>query len=402
MSKLLKKLKHALKQKKKISKSESVGVEERVVDISEEVLDDGYLDVQEDKTVVIFAVGGTIATRTNEEGYLVPAMSGEELCKEVPEILDFCNVEVVNFSCVQSTAVTPEMMLELSKQIQKTLKRPEVSGVVVTHGTDTLEETAYFLSISLSDEFQNQNSKPIVLTGSMRGGDAVGFDGLSNLLSSVKVACHDVEDNTPQVVVCFNDEIHAASRVQKTHTSKTSAFTSPGWGPVGYVDEDSVYFRAGALNQDTGFNFPTPDKLTANVAIVKAVTGDKGQYIDYLISQDIQGIVIEGFGRGNLPPEMMPAVERALNAGKEVVIATRVASGRVLDSDGSPGSVKDVIQAGAILGGESTSAKIRLLLMYLLSQPKALELRKEDPELFRAYLQECFDPVLSERLFSVK
>ena len=138
------------------------------IDITEEVLDDGYLDVLEDKTVVIIAVGGTIATKKDGEGYLVPAASGEELCKKVPGLDDLCNIEVVNFSCVQSTAVPPEMMLELSKQTQEILKRPEVSGVVITHGTDTLEETAYFLSISLSDEFQNTYFKPIVLTGSMR------------------------------------------------------------------------------------------------------------------------------------------------------------------------------------------------------------------------------------------
>ena len=372
------------------------------VDITEEVLDDGYLDVMEDKTVVIFAVGGTIATKKDGEGYLVPAASGEELCKKVPGLDDLCNIEVVNFSCVQSTAVTPEMMLEISKQVQEILKRPDVSGVVITHGTDTLEETAYFLSISLSDEFQNEYFKPIVLTGSMRGADAVGADGPANLLASVKVACHDVKEDIPRVVVCMNNEIHAASRVQKVHSDNIAAFKSPSWGPVGYVDDDLVYFRAGALDLDMGFNIPTPEKLTAKVGIVKAVTGDKGELIDYFTSQKIDALVIEGFGRGNLPPEMMPSVKKAIDSGIEVVITSRTPAGRILDSYGTPGSVKDSIQLGAVMGGESTSAKVRLLLLYILSQPKAQELRREDPELFRAYLQECLDPVLSERLFSIK
>ncbi len=371
-------------------------------DISEIVLDDGYLDVVEDKTVVIYAVGGTIAMKRDQNGALVPAASGEELCAAVPGLNDFCSVEVENFSNIPSSSVTPAMMLELSKAIQKTLQRPEVSGVVVTHGTDTLEETAYFLSISVSDSFQNTNFKPIVVTGAMRGADSVGADGPANLLAAVRVASHDIKDDIPRVLVCLNNEIHAASRVQKTHTANCATFQSPGWGPVGYVDEDSVYFRCGASNLDTGFNFPTPDSLTAKVGLVKAVTGDEGELVDYYSTAGYDGIVVEGFGRGNLPKAMMPSIEKAIEKGTIVVIATRARAGRVLDSYGYEGSVSDSLQLGALMGGETTAAKARLLLAYVLSQPSAQSLREENPQLFKSYLQECLDPVLSERLFAAK
>lgn len=271
---------------------------------------------------------------------------------------------------------------------------------MVTHGTDTLEETAYFLSISLSDKFQNTIFKPIVVTGAMRGADALSSDGPANILASVRIACNDIKEDIPRVVVCLNDEIHAASRVQKTHSANCATFKSPGWGPVGYVDEDIVYFRCGALRLDAGLNFPTPRALTAKVALIKAVTGDKGEFVDYAVKQKYDCIVIEGFGRGNIPYYMMDSVRAAIKKGVQVVIATRTPAGRVSDSYGYPGSVTDCLNAGAYMAGETTSAKARLLMMYILSQPQALKLKESSPERFRAYVQECLDPTLSERLFS--
>jgi L-asparaginase len=373
--------------------------EEHREDIADEVLDDGYIDVMEDKTVVIYTVGGTIAMKTGENGGLVPAATPEELLEAVPGIRDLCNIEVVDFSNVPSGHVTPQMMLDLSRKIQKTLLRPEVSGVVVTHGTDTLEETAYFLAISQSEKIQKEIFKPIVVTGAMRGADALSADGPANLLASVRVACHDVKEDLPRVVVCLNDEIHAASRVTKVHSGNCQAFGSPGWGPVGYVDEDCVYFRSGALQLDSGLNFPTPAKLTAKVPVIKAVTGDDGEYLEYAIESGADGIVIEGFGRGNIPPKLMKPLEKAAKRGIPVVIASRTHAGRVLDCYGYKGSVQDALSKGAVMAGETTSAKARLLLMYILSQPSARELQQEDPERFRAYLQETLDPVLSDRLF---
>ena len=384
------------KKEKNVKRQNVSKAEDNLADC---VVDDGYFDVMEDKTVVVYAVGGTIAMKTDEKGALVPAASGEDLTNAVPGLKDLCNLEVVEFSNIPSGAVTPDMMLKLSREIQKTLERPEVAGVVVTHGTDTLEETAFFLNISLAEDFLNTVNKPIVVTGAMRGADAVGADGPANILASVRVACHDVDDFTPPVVVCLNDEIQSASRVTKTHSGNCDTFQSPGWGPVGYVDEDRVYYRRSCDPMDEGLNFPTPKKLTAKVALVKAVTGDKGEFVDFAVSKGYDGIVVEGFGRGNVPFTMIPSIKKAVDAGVVVVIATRTAAGRVLDCYGYKGSVTDALSVGAVMGGEMTAAKARLLLMYLLSQKRVQKIKEVDPDRFRAYLQETFDPVVTDRLF---
>ena len=290
------------------------------------------------------------------------------------------------------------MMLEISRAVQRVLIRPEVSGVVVTQPADNIEETAYFVSISLSDVFQNQNSKPIVFTTCMNPEDPM-FDGTKNLLDSIRVACHDVKGDISTVVVCMNGEIHAASRAQLTHTNKASALASPGWGPVGYVDRDNVYFRCGALELDTGLNFPMLKKLTAKVPVVKAMCGDDGALLEMVLEKEPDAIIVEGFGRGNLPAGMMPAIKKAVKKGIFVVISTRASSGRVLDSTVFPGSVAQCLECGCLLAGETTTSKARLLLMYVLSQKEAIQLKKEDPERFFAYVQECLDPVLTNRLF---
>ena len=197
----------------------------------------------------------------------------------------------------------------------------------------------------------------------------------------------------------MNGEIHAASRAQLTHTNKASALASPGWGPVGYVDRDNVYFRCGALELDTDLNFPMLKKLTAKVPVVKAMCGDDGALLEMVLEKEPDAIIVEGFGRGNLPAGMMPAIKKAVKKGIFVVISTRASSGRVLDSTVFPGSVAQCLESGCLLAGETTTAKARLLLMYVLSQKEAIQLKKEDPERFFAYVQECLDPVLTNRLF---
>lgn len=386
------------KGKKVTDKAARAKAREEVLDIASEVLDDGYIDVMEDKTVALFPMGEMIIPTGIDYVPGEPEEDALAVTDALPEIEDLCALEVPKYFALKGRVVSPSMMLELSRSIQKVLARPEVSGVVVTQPVDNIEETAYFVSISLSDSFQNKNSKPIVFTSSMNPEDPM-FDGTKNLLDSIRVACHDVRGDIPTVVICMNGEIHAASRAQLVHTDKSSALASPGWGPVGFVDRDNVYFRCGALELDTGLNFPILKKLTAKVPVIKTVCGDDGSVLDLVVSDSPDAIVIEGFGRGNLPSGMMSSVKKALKKGILVVIATRVISGRVLDTSDFPGSVAQSLEAGCLLAGETTSSKARLLLMYVLSQKDAILLKKEDPERFLAYVQECLDPVLSNRLF---
>lgn len=383
--------KMAVKETRKLAKEDPS-------DIASEVLDDGYIDVMDDKTVALFPLGDMIIPTGIDYKPGDPEEDALAVTDALPEIEDLCFLEVPKVFSLKGSVVTPAMMLELSRAVQRVLIRPEVSGVVVTQPADNIEETAYFVSISLSDVFQNQNSKPIVFTTCMNPEDPM-FDGTKNLLDSIRVACHDVKGDISTVVVCMNGEIHAASRAQLTHTNKASALASPGWGPVGYVDRDNVYFRCGALELDTGLNFPMLKKLTAKVPVVKAMCGDDGALLEMVLEKEPDAIIVEGFGRGNLPAGMMPAIKKAVKKGIFVVISTRASSGRVLDSTVFPGSVAQCLECGCLLAGETTTSKARLLLMYVLSQKEAIQLKKEDPERFFAYVQECLDPVLTNRLF---
>jgi L-asparaginase/archaeal Glu-tRNAGln amidotransferase subunit D len=390
------------KKRKKMSKSEKTTsknvVPYKEKDLASEVLDDGYIDVMEDKTVSLFVVGDVILPSLTEKSELSEEEITQSLLEEIPEISDYCNLDTVKQFRFRGNIPTPAMMLDLSKSIQKALSNPDVAGVVVTQAPDAIEESAYFVSISLSDKFQNSNSKPIVFTSAMFS-DVPFHDGGRNLLDSVRTACHDGKGDIPTVVICMNSEIHAASRAQISHTINAAALSSPGWGPVGYADKDRVYFRAGALELDTGLNFPTPKRLSASVEIIKAQTGDTGLMVDAAVKAGADALIIEGFGRGNLPGGMMPSIKKALKKGVLVVIATRAASGRVLDSGDYCGSVTECLDLGCLLAGETTAAKARLLMMYILSQKDAAALRKSDEERFLAYVQECLDPVLSVRLF---
>lgn len=367
-------------------------------DIASEVLDDGYIDVMDDKTVALFPMGEMIIPTGIDYKPGDPEEDALAVTDALPEIEDLCNLEVPKVFSLKGVVVSPNQMLDLSRAVQKELSRSDVAGVVVTQPADSIEETAFFVSISLSDQFQNQNTKPIVFTSCMNPEDPT-FDGTKNLLDAIRVACHDVKGDIPTVVICMNGEIHAASRAQLTHTSKASALSSPSWGPVGYVDRDNVYFRSGALELDTGLNFPLLKKITSKVPVVKAVTGDDGELLSAVAEAKPDAVVIEGFGRGNLPSGMMASLKKLLKQGTLTVISTRAAAGRVLDTADFPGSVSQCLELGCLLAGETTSAKARLLLLYILSQKDAQKLRKEDPERFLAYVQECLDPVLSNRLF---
>ena len=174
----------AVKETRKLAKEEPS-------DIASEVLDDGYIDVMDDKTVALFPLGDMIIPTGIDYKPGDPEEDALAVTDALPEIEDLCFLEVPKFFSLKGSVVTPAMMLELSRAVQRVLIRPEVSGVVVTQPADNIEETAYFVSISLSDVFQNQNSKPIVFTTCMNPEDPM-FDGTKNLLDSIRVACHDV------------------------------------------------------------------------------------------------------------------------------------------------------------------------------------------------------------------
>ena len=322
------------------------------------------------KKVVVFTTGGTIAMKFDPKvNGLVPAVSGEDLAAAVPGLGEVAEVEVREFSNIASPGMTPQMMFDLSKMIEKALEDDSVAGAVVTHGTDTVEETAFMLDIL------HQSEKPIVLTAAMRGAGDTSPDGPANIYCAVKTAASD-EARGKGVMVLLNEIIQAAGQVRKTHSANPDTFSSPWWGPIGYCDVDRVVFRRAPLNRQTY----SPEKLTARVDIVPAQTGIGREYIDFAVSQGCKAIVVEGFGRGNIPASMEAGIKDATDKGVVVVIVTRTPGGRPYQVYAYPGSVTDSRNNGAIRGGEYSAAKTRLRLMVILSAHPELAQNKAELE----------------------
>lgn len=311
-----------------------------------------------ERKIVIVATGGTIAMKYDEASQgLVPACSSEDLAAAVLGLGDIAPLEFVQFSNVASPAMTPQDMWNLHLRLEEILARSDVAGAVVTHGTDTLEETSFFLDITKVSE------KPVVTTAAMRGAGDTSPDGPMNLYCAVRTAASKAAVGMG-VLVCLNETLHAPAEVTKTHAANPATFASPWWGPVGYVDVDRVVLRRRPL----GIRRYRPKTLSARVDLIKAMTGSGREYIDFAVSQNVQGLVIEGFGRGNLPPGMISGIEDAVKAGVAVVLTSRTPGGRVLDVYGYPGSVTDSRRVGIAMAGELSAAKARLKLMVILSE----------------------------------
>lgn len=307
-------------------------------------------------TVVFFFTGGTISMKVDEQrGGAVPALSGEEILAHDAELGQLALVEAVNFSRLAGPQVTPRHMWELSERIRETLERPEVAGVVVTHGTDTLEETAFFLDL------RHRSEKPVVVIGAMRNASELSYDGPANVRAALRVAM-DESSRGQGVFVMLNETIHAAAYATKMDTQAIETFQSPVFGPLGIVDKDRVFFARQLKFRKT----VDAAQFEERVDLFQMYAGADGRFIDVAREQGARGIVIEGTGRGNVPPMTLPAIQRAIDAGLPVLIASRCAQGRVLDTYAYEGSGRDLRNRGVIFAGNLTGPKARILLMLAL------------------------------------
>jgi L-asparaginase len=312
------------------------------------------------KKILIVFTGGTISmTNDDQTSKSVISNNESDLISKISKRFHNFSLVPYLYSMKPSPSITPNDMLLIGQLIDTHLSDDEFVGAVVTHGTDTLEETAYFLDLFV------QTKKPVVVTGSMRNFSELGYDGFSNLLSGILVASNPSSFNRGCLVV-LNDEINSAIEVTKTHTLALDTFKSLEFGPLGIVDEQDVtYYRDSAKKK----YHLTPSELTANVEIVKVVTGQNGDLIDFFTdSKKVQGIILEAFGRGNVPPTMVPAIKRAMDSGIKVVITSRCPKGRVRDTYGYEGGGYHLKQMGVLFAGDLSSQKARLKLMLALSQ----------------------------------
>ncbi|SHE88925.1 asparaginase [Clostridium fallax] len=321
------------------------------------------------KKVAIVFNGGTISMKIDPRIHAaVPSLSGEEIMSMVTGIEGFAKIECHNFSSLPGPHMSPEIMLDLSQFVQKLADRDDITGVVVTHGTDSLEETAFLLDLTLKTE------KPIIVTGAMRSSSELGYDGPANLAASICTASS--EDALHRgVLVCFNGELNSASEVTKVNSMALNAFKTPNFGPIGIVDNNRVMFY-----RDNIRHKPMKiDKIDAKVVLIKAAAGMDSTLLDYSIDKNVDGIVVEAMGRGNVPPDMVEGIERALKNNIPVVITSRCFEGRVLDSYGYHGGGKELRNLGVIFGDNLPGQKARIKLIIALSYTKNL---KEVRELF--------------------
>ncbi|MBI4890118.1 MAG: asparaginase [Acidobacteria bacterium] len=308
-----------------------------------------------EKVLLVFT-GGTIGMRFDPlTGASVPALSGADLLQHDPQLQRLANLEVLEFGSYPGPHMHLDRMWAVSEILRRELSRPDLAGAVVTHGTDTLEETAYLLDL------RHQSSKPVAVVGAMRTISEPGFDGPANLSAAIR-AVLSPEARGQGVFVVLNQTVHAASEATKTDTQQLETFQSPVFGPLGMVDVDRVIFGRRLLHRypiETG-------RFEPRVDLIVMYSGAGPRFIDFARESGARGIVIEGTGRGNVTPEAVPAIQRALDAGLPVVIATRCAHGRVLDTYGYEGSGHDLRTRGVILAGSLNAAKARIRLMLAL------------------------------------
>lgn len=309
------------------------------------------------RSVVALFTGGTISMRIDVvAGGAVPALSAAEILGSARGIERVASVWPEQWGRYPGPHMTVARQWALRARIAELVADPAVDGVVVTHGTDTLEETAYLVARSLDV------TKPVVFTGAMRSSSDLGWDGPQNLLDAVRVAAAP-ESAGHGVLVVMGGRIFAALEEAKTHTHELDAFEAPGLGPLGIVDEEQVLYRRRLLNAAPVI---APDAPAEPVDIVTTWAGADARLLDASREGGALGVVVAAMGRGNVPPEVVPGIERWVASGRPVVITSRAPRGRVGQTYAYPGGGRKLYEAGALFAGARRPAQARIDLMLAL------------------------------------
>ncbi len=319
--------------------------------------------------IVVLATGGTIAgsssDATSTAGYQAGVIGVGELLDAVPSLSSVAQIQSEQIASIDSKDMTLELWSTLAQRVNVLLATDAVDGIVITHGTDTLEETAYLLHLTV------KSTKPVVLTAAMRPSTALSADGPLNLLNAVTVAASQAAHGQG-VLVAFNNRIHSARDVVKTSTYAIDAFQSPEVGALGWVQDGRVDFHRGAMRPHTvasefsvGANWPLVD-------IVSSYAGASRVPVDALVDAGVRGIVVAGTGNGSIHATVQQALVDAVAHGVAVVRASRVGSGHVMRNGAASDDALGFVAAGSL-----NPYKARVLLMLALamgtSGPTALQ-----------------------------
>jgi L-asparaginase len=297
--------------------------------------------------VLVLATGGTIASTGNyygDRGGAVNKISVEQLTAAAPGIDKVATLVSEQFSNVASGAIGPKQWVDLARRINAAFReRSSLAGVVVTHGTDTMEETAYFLDLTVAGD------RPVIVTGAMRPADAIGADGPANLFNAVRAAAAPASRGRGAMVM-MDDRLFAAREVTKTNTTRVETFQAPEHGPLAIVDHDTIFYNRARPTRRPAFDISKVTELP-RVDIIYSYGGADSVLIDAAVAAGAKGIVVAGVGAGGTTPGQSAALRRANERGVVVVIGSRTGSGRVAGS---------VTRAAA---GDLNVQKARILLM---------------------------------------
>lgn len=314
--------------------------------------------------VHVVGTGGTIGSAGNYWTGNTTRVPIEELLR-IPGIDSVATVTTEQFLNVASSAIGPVRWLELSKRITDIFHtRPELRGIVVTHGTDTMEETSYFLDLTVGGE------RPVIVTGSMRPSNMAGADGPANLMNAARAAV-DTTSLGRGTMVLMDDRLFSARDVTKTNSTRVETFQAPERGPLAIVDPEGVFYRARSQGRAAAqFDVSGVGELP-RVDVIYSYPGADSIAVDAVVAAGAKGIVVAGMGRGGMTSSQSSAVRRAVARGVVVVTSTRTGSGRV-----------PVGERGTTIGsGDLNPQKARILLMLSLS-------RTSDPAVIRKIFAE--------------
>ncbi|SFT00201.1 asparaginase [Halostagnicola kamekurae] len=304
-------------------------------------------------TVYVIATGGTIASTSSERG-TVPTESVQELMDASLEGVDHVDLELVQLAQIPSSELTIADLEALGNRVRDVAD--DADGVVVLHGTDTIEETAYFLDLVLEE------TVPVVLTGAQRANDSLNPDGPANVRGALAAASHDhVRSGT---YVFFNDRLHAARPVTKAHSTNLDAYDSGNYGIVAERTPEGFWFYRRPESLTASIPAET---VTATVDIVPTSTGTTGAQIETALERGVDGIVVDALGLGNVPAGVADAIDDAIDDGIVVSIATRCRNGVVSPVYGSDGGAAVLAEKGVLFASNLPAHKARIKLLVALS-----------------------------------
>lgn len=319
-------------------------------------------DQQKPRVAIVFT-GGTISMKVDREfGGVVPKLSAAEILDTVQSIHEIADIVPIEFGRYPGPHITPVIMLKLSVVVQELLNRSDIKGIVVTHGTDTLEETAYFLDLTCSSE------KPIVVIGAMRNSSEQDWDGPRNLREGVRLAASS-KLRGYGAIVCLSETINAASEVSKNDTTELNTFESLDFGPLGRISHGSIMLYRQPLHRE----YYAIDSIDAYVPLLSCYAGMDGRQVRQSIEAGAKGIVIEAFGVGNVPPAVYYELVEAVRSNIPVILVSRCPVGRIEEVYAYEGAGKHLHDNGVIFADYLNGQKARIKLSIMIAAQCSIE-----------------------------